>query len=739
MSILGGVNYYNSLRVVEKSIEKDTISALTQGSYMIDSRSEEINRLGRELSIDQRVKNLIYTRPKDDIEKVKLATAVRNGLLSYTILNDFIEDVYIYSKYSENITSSRALYSPIMFYESIYKFEGMTYEEFIRYIETPNYNRLELKPIYESGGKSVEKVIFLKSLPDSTDSLGTVIMVIGKEKYLNIISNAMKWDNSYYYIYNEKNELVTSNDHEGIYTTKIKDDLSSEVKSRTVNTQSGKVLEIKVSSSYNNWKYVAVIPYKAFVSQINSVRENTIFIIGVCIVVGFIISFLLANKNYRHIKNIVTFIKATYGSEEEEVDDYKLITQILKSSYKEIISNRSILENQLPLIKESYIKKLLQEEEEEDNESRTSKELLNINLDFKNYIVALFKINTSAEEINRSKNALDKFAIRSVVQEVFNEKFSGYISEIEDNTIAYICGFNDESEEKLEAELIESSKQSMIFSKDRLHISVDCGIGNVHKGYQHISKSYEEALEALNYSVFNNEGLTLYKNIRRSGKLFVYPVQKEVQLINFIKSGKKDQALKIVDALYEENCINNNLSCEMVKFFLFDLYCSIVKLLGEIKVSNNNPIFDIIKSYHEQNFSKRDALWILESIKNLISIICNMILQQRNENCSDLKEKILKYIDENYTDSQISLEEVADNFNITPQYLSKFFKENIGVNYLNYVNEKRINNAIEYLKRDEKVKDAAVKSGFDNIGTFINVFKKHVGVTPGEYKEKMGC
>jgi AraC-like DNA-binding protein len=116
-----------------------------------------------------------------------------------------------------------------------------------------------------------------------------------------------------------------------------------------------------------------------------------------------------------------------------------------------------------------------------------------------------------------------------------------------------------------------------------------------------------------------------------------------------------------------------------------------------------------------------------------------MILQQRNENCSDLKEKILKYIDENYTDSQISLEEVADNFNITPQYLSKFFKENIGVNYLNYVNEKRINNAIEYLKRDEKVKDAAVKSGFDNIGTFINVFKKHVGVTPGEYKEKMGC
>jgi two-component system response regulator YesN len=83
------------------------------------------------------------------------------------------------------------------------------------------------------------------------------------------------------------------------------------------------------------------------------------------------------------------------------------------------------------------------------------------------------------------------------------------------------------------------------------------------------------------------------------------------------------------------------------------------------------------------------------------------------------------------------LDIIADNFSITPQYLSKFFKEHIGVNYVEYINSKRIEKAKEYLEKNEFIKDAASKSGFENMGNFIKVFKKLVGVTPSEYKQNL--
>lgn len=103
----------------------------------------------------------------------------------------------------------------------------------------------------------------------------------------------------------------------------------------------------------------------------------------------------------------------------------------------------------------------------------------------------------------------------------------------------------------------------------------------------------------------------------------------------------------------------------------------------------------------------------------------------------ELKNNIVEYVEKNYSNNQLSLDVMAEKFNVTPQYLSRFFKEHVGINYVDYVNELKINKAKEYLLDGEKVKDAAAKAGFENIGTFINVFKKSVGLTLSEYKEKM--
>lgn len=101
-----------------------------------------------------------------------------------------------------------------------------------------------------------------------------------------------------------------------------------------------------------------------------------------------------------------------------------------------------------------------------------------------------------------------------------------------------------------------------------------------------------------------------------------------------------------------------------------------------------------------------------------------------------MKEEILNYVHEHYKDEDFSLTAMADHFKINNTYLSKFFKEQIGEGLLEYVNRYRVNKAKELLKKtNQSISHIARSVGFYNNNTFIRVFKKYEGITPGQYKE----
>lgn len=100
-----------------------------------------------------------------------------------------------------------------------------------------------------------------------------------------------------------------------------------------------------------------------------------------------------------------------------------------------------------------------------------------------------------------------------------------------------------------------------------------------------------------------------------------------------------------------------------------------------------------------------------------------------------LKEKILNYLDENFTDGELSQQQVADNFEISVYSLSKMFNGQIGTGFVDYINGKRIEYAKELLLTTEKnVKEIAVMVGFNNSKYFTGIFKKYTGMTPGEFR-----
>lgn len=122
-------------------------------------------------------------------------------------------------------------------------------------------------------------------------------------------------------------------------------------------------------------------------------------------------------------------------------------------------------------------------------------------------------------------------------------------------------------------------------------------------------------------------------------------------------------------------------------------------------------------------------------------------LRRRLFECSELiyikknsqKRKIIHRIDEYVHDklqNKITLKEVADYLEFSPNYLGQLFKEETGEHFSNYLIKLRMNKACELLKDPKyKVYEIAEQAGYKNILYFNRQFKQMTGCTPGQYRK----
>ena len=99
-------------------------------------------------------------------------------------------------------------------------------------------------------------------------------------------------------------------------------------------------------------------------------------------------------------------------------------------------------------------------------------------------------------------------------------------------------------------------------------------------------------------------------------------------------------------------------------------------------------------------------------------------------------DNIKEYICQEYA-NVISLQTLADKFSLSPSYISEMFKEN-GQNFLDFLTERRLEVAMKLLKEDRyKIHQIARMVGYNDANYFNKLFKKHVGISPGEFRNKV--
>lgn len=96
--------------------------------------------------------------------------------------------------------------------------------------------------------------------------------------------------------------------------------------------------------------------------------------------------------------------------------------------------------------------------------------------------------------------------------------------------------------------------------------------------------------------------------------------------------------------------------------------------------------------------------------------------------------KIVQYIHRNYA-KKISLQEISETFYLSASSVSRLFSREKGVSFVDYINELRLQFAIDDLLESEKtITQISMERGFSSLAIFSRVFKKNIGVSPIEYR-----
>ncbi|MCR5823843.1 MAG: AraC family transcriptional regulator [Lachnospiraceae bacterium] len=112
----------------------------------------------------------------------------------------------------------------------------------------------------------------------------------------------------------------------------------------------------------------------------------------------------------------------------------------------------------------------------------------------------------------------------------------------------------------------------------------------------------------------------------------------------------------------------------------------------------------------------------------------NFSLRPSSEREQKNMDDILAHIADNLATATLS--ETAAHFDLTDAYLCRLFKKNMGVNFTEYIKEKKLETALRLLQGDEKMTVSAISQaiGMKSQSHFQNVFKNEFGITPEAYR-----
>jgi two-component system response regulator YesN len=263
------------------------------------------------------------------------------------------------------------------------------------------------------------------------------------------------------------------------------------------------------------------------------------------------------------------------------------------------------------------------------------------------------------------------------------------------------------------------------------------GAGKIYETIMNAYNSYCEALISLNYNASpSSDKVHFFDNLAKENRGDSKNITDFYsKLENIITRRDMDEVSNIIEEL--ETLIIQNYY--LYDFDLKSFFYQLISIPVNILLKNNIRIKEVLEDGVNINNIVNSIETIAEFKTKYIQIIEKVVTSLDKKDHLFIRkdiEKIKLFINDHFCDSSISLNIIANKIGLTPAYVSKLFKQELGISYIDYITDLRINRAKELLEsHNYKIYEISEMIGYNNTNYFIYLFKKHVGISPAEYRK----
>ncbi len=215
-----------------------------------------------------------------------------------------------------------------------------------------------------------------------------------------------------------------------------------------------------------------------------------------------------------------------------------------------------------------------------------------------------------------------------------------------------------------------------------------------------------------------------------------YPMQKERDLLLAISHCDREKARLYTQELLASAFASSGGSLDWIRSRAAELIVLISRTAmdcgadeGEMLTLNQKLLKNVSSL---QDFSALSA-WFYRSIDKYMDA---MFAFPKARHASSI-QSCIQYIRQHYT-SRLTLEDTARAVGLSPDYLSRIFKQETGVTFTHYLNDLRIRKARDLIRHSGlRLTDICQMVGFDDQSYFTKVFRRFAGMSPNEYRRKI--
>ncbi|MDL2317909.1 helix-turn-helix transcriptional regulator [Eubacteriales bacterium OttesenSCG-928-A19] len=737
-----------ALRAISEAAKGEQRIKMQHARVSIDTTLEEIERALVQISTDEFLQALSMRTLPYTPNQLSMLHTLNQRLRSSLAAHYTWMDAYVYFHRGEYVIQNGAKHTldaafPTKDYamtrqEWVARMDALEWRTYLRIPSARNPEHFYVECWWPMVGQGAD------------DPLGILAVRLNDQSIRTILSG-MKWySNELMLVLDEHGDVLFSSDPVG---AGVYESLTAAMAQRAEDTGVLEADGLSIGyalSGVNGWTYLSVLDGDFLVSNFSYTGRIAQALLIILLICGVAVSVVAARMRYRPLSRLYDLAEQSNLPlpTSQRTDAFEYVEHSMITMMKNYQSAHEQLARQNRLVRNHVLIRLLT-----DNiHSIASFE----DVCFSNgiyfvsdrFMVLVFNVLNESDVFfgeypSEDDAQISSFIVSNIFQELLETSFNAFVLEYDSLVVGIINPQEQQQTEAVVRSIGDIFQRGQRILQTNFGLLVACQISGEERGYAGIARAYDQAMEILECQQLMDQRkaeFTRYEDVSGEkdalASVTSFNIDSHIRLVRLIRLGDFEQAKALITGTVERTLSQGPHSAEVARYMLFSLMNALLDAVQEISADFDEAF---VQSLHPI-----DRLLRCTSIVSLQVEMCAILdqisayLEANKQDPYDLMIEQVKARVASDLNTNLNVSSLADELGVSISALSRLFKKRTGQGLLNYINEARLEKAKDMLLHtDATLSEIADATGLINSGTLIRIFKRHMGITPGKYKQRM--